>query len=165
MTGFIITDDWLHERCRDVDGCLVWTLAAAHGCDPQARIGGRANAKTILVRRVLWEQVNGRPFPRKSIARCTCGTPLCVHPGHIVAEPRGKALLGRRLPLQHRAHIAAARRLQSNLSDAAVEAIRASTGKLDEVAREWNVDPTYVSAIRLGKARVNYSNAFVGLMR
>jgi hypothetical protein len=151
--------DWLHARCAEVDGCLVWKLAAAHGTEPQARVGHL----TVLVRRMVWELVNGRAFPCNHNARCTCGTDLCVHPDHIQPMSKSKIMVGKALPLTQRAKIAATKRSQSKLSDEAVALIRASKGPIEKVADEFGIDPTYVSQIRLGKARVDYVNPFAGL--
>lgn len=154
--------DWLFARCAEVDGCLVWKLAAAHGTDPQARIGGRGGA-CILVRRVLWELVNERPFPRKHNAGCNCGTALCVHPDHLLAIPKRAYNRGRPLPLLQRAAIAASKRANSDLSEDDVRRIRASTGRLQDTAEEFAIDPTYVSLIRLGKVRRDYSSPYLQL--
>ncbi|MDQ1260605.1 MAG: hypothetical protein QG643_2431 [Pseudomonadota bacterium] len=158
----IITLEWLHARCADVDGCLVWKLAAAHGTDPQTRIGGR-KGKILLVRRLLWQFVHGRPFPRNSIARVECDTPLCVHPDHIIAAAKRDVLKGRALPLQHRMAIATSKRASSHLAQDDIERIRASAAPLAVVAAEHDIDPTYVSAIRLGKVRRDYSNPYLAL--
>lgn len=162
MNAFTLSLDWLHERCAEVDGCLVWKLAAAHGTDPQTRIGGRSG-KTMLVRRIVWETTHGRTFPRNHIARCTCDTDLCVHPDHITAEPKREVLKGRSIPLRHRLAIAATKRAASHLSEEDVSRIRSSTGPLEPTAAEFKIDPTYVSAIRRGKVRRDYRNPFIAL--
>jgi hypothetical protein len=141
---------------------LVWKLAAAHGTDPQARFGGRAG-KIMLVRRVLWEAVHERAFPGRAIARCDCGTHLCVHPDHIIAARKHTVQQGVALPLMHRANIAKAKRARSDLSDAAVAAIRQSVAPLHEDADTHGIDPTYVSLIRRGLARRDYSNPYAAL--
>lgn len=154
--------DWLYARCSEIDGCLVWKRSASHGSDPQATLGGRAGG-TILVRRALWELVNERPFPRNRVARCSCGTDLCVHPDHVIAVKKADLQRGKPLPLSHRAQIAKTKRAQSKLTQANVAYIRRTEGPLEDVANEFGIDPSYVGMIRLGKVRIDYANPFVGL--
>lgn len=160
--NFSLTLEWLHARCADIDGCLRWNLAAAHGTDPQARVGGRAG-QTVLVRRLVWEATHERPLPRNHIARRSCDTPLCVHPDHVLAQHKRDVLAGRSLSLQHRIAIASGRRANSHLSDEDAACIRHSEGPLAEAASAFDIDPTYVSHIRLGKARRDYRNPFFSL--
>jgi hypothetical protein len=157
-----VTLDWLFARCVEVDGCLVWQLAGAHGTDPQAKIGGR-NGRTVLLRRFIWEQVYEKPFPNGKVARCNCGTDMCVHPDHIVALKKNASQIGRPLSFLHRAKLAASRRAKSHLTDADVAEIRASDWTPHALANRFSIDPSYVNYIRSGRSRRDYTNPYAQL--
>jgi hypothetical protein len=163
MIRYELTLDWLHERCAEIDGCLVWQRVASNGSDPQARIGGRRGG-IVPVRRLVWEATNCHSFPRGHIARCNCETPLCVHPDHVVSIHKRDVQKGRKLPLTQRIAIAAGKRASSRLHQEDIERIRTSIGTLAVIAEAEGISPTYASRIRRHEARRDYRSPFLQLV-
>ncbi len=146
--------DWLEARVKDVDGCWVWQQSATNRRQDPC---GRLDDKTILVRRVVWEQVHERKARSDRIARCSCGTHLCVHPDHIVMASRSTPRKGKPITMVHRARISATKRATSKLSDEQVREIRSAPGMNTEIARVHGVNPSYVGHLKRYEARRDFA--------
>lgn len=156
-----ITLDWIYARVVEQDGCLIWNCACGGGNKlPQARIGGVA----LVMRRVMWELVHEKPVPDGRRVSPCCGNTKCIHPDHMRALPINLVFKGVRKSTTHRANIARARRAKSAWSDADIRNIAASTEPLEVVAQQWGMHLSYVSQIRLNKARVDFTNPYLQLL-
>jgi len=151
----MITLDWLHARCREEDGHLIWLGALKDGGAPTAQIDGRA----VSVRRELWTLVHGlSPGVRRTIAGC--GVRACVHPDCIVAVSRSQIQRGVPRSADERMRIAISQRRRFKLTDDDVRAIRASTLTQVELAAQYGISQQSVSLYKTGKVRVDFSNPF-----
>jgi hypothetical protein len=146
--------------------CLRWTAGCCSG-HPAMRWGDK---KSAMVRRVLWEEVNG-PIPPGKILRCTCETPKCVNIEHAkLATYRGVALelgaVGVMSGPVRSARIAAVKRAgkQSRISQDDARTIRESEDKGADLAQRYGISEGTVSKIRLGKVRREFGgNVWQGL--
>ena len=150
-------------KCHDDAGCMIWTGACCNKC-PSIRIG----KKTVLVRRALWEEANGK-IPAGHIAHMKCGTPGCVELEHIrimkystLSKELGAAgvLSGK----ARAAKIAATKRGKSEnmTADIALE-VRSSTAPLRVDAVKYGVSPSLIGKIRRNKAWADFKSPFAGL--
>lgn len=157
-----ITLAWLHERCRDEDGHLIWLGTAANGGrDPRAGIRG----KTINIRRAAWSLAHGGRAPRDDrYVVCGCGVPLCVRPRCMVEVTRSARRSGIKFSPEARARFTRHRRARAKASPEIAAAVRASTESSYAVGRQFGLHPTTVQAIRRGKTWVDHTNPFAGLM-
>jgi hypothetical protein len=156
-----ITLDWVYARVVEQDGCLIWNCACGGGDKlPQARIGGVA----MVMRRVMWELANEKAVPDGRRVSPSCGNSKCIHPDHMRALPINLVFKGVKKTAVHRANIARARRAKSAWSDEDIRAVAASVGPLDAVAQQYGMDRSYVSQIRLNKARVDFTNPYLQLL-
>ena len=152
--------NWLHGRVKeDDDGCLIWAGHITAGGQPQASL----NHKTFLVRRAVWTLVHEFEPSKKLWMTVRCKKHGCVHPDCVVTHTRSDAMKGLSKPLAVRARMSATKRKQSRISEESVAAMRVETGTLAEIAERHNVDLSYVSKLRLGQVRREYSNPFAGL--
>lgn len=157
-----ITKEWLEERCtRNEDGCLVWKryIFVNKGRDvPKAR--PVKDEQPIQVRRMVWKLKTGRAPARTDHIIRTCDTWGCVEPMCLAKRGPADALKGRKLPLEHRAKIAAAQRAigRTSLTLEDVRAIRAAETSIDAEAAVRGVGLTTVAEIRRGTRWREYSN-------
>lgn len=142
---------------------MVWTGACCNKC-PAIRI----DKKTVLVRRVLWEEANGK-IPSGHIAHMSCETPGCVEPEHIrimkhstLSKKLGAAgvLSGK----ARSAKIAATKRGKSEkiTSEIALE-IRNSIEPARVAAIRYGVSQSHVRKIRRNQAWADFKSPFAGL--
>jgi hypothetical protein len=150
-------------KCHDDAGCMVWTGACCNKC-PSIRIGN----KTVLVRRVLWEEENGK-IPAGHVTHMKCGTPGCVAPEHIrimkhstLSKELGAAgvLSGK----ARSAKIASTKRAKSEkiTSEIAME-IRGSADPARVAAVKYGVSPSLIGKIRRNEAWADFASPFAGL--
>lgn len=163
MTLPRITEEWLHERCREEDGCLVWTryIFINKGRDvPKAR--PTKDSQPVQVRRLVWKMRTGRdPKNTDHIIR-TCDTWGCV--SCLAKRGPADALKGKKLPLEHRAKIAAAQRARlSDLTPEMVLQIRAAKS-IEAAAAAAGVGKTTAKEIRQGLRWRDYTNPFAQLL-
>lgn len=145
--------------CKQEGTCKVWIGSLSAGTTPQIRVDGKPKP----VRRVLWEAKHG-PIPEGMKVVSTCGCSLCIH--HLGLRTRGEILeryFAKANNTARIAKIAAARRRNSELSDAAVRQIREEESTGREAAAKHGISFSYASAIRLGKARRELSSPWAGL--
>lgn len=148
----------LRARIVEVGECWQWTGYAAEGRFPQWVIGGKIRP----ARRIVWQSVHGEI--RKGIQiGVRCGCTLCVHPDHLVARTKSKAMSGRKITAAHRASVIAGKRAASKLSIETARAIRASEASNKELGALYGVSHGYVSKIRGGRAWPDMASPFAGL--
>lgn len=156
----------LLAKTQDDAGCHVWNGALCNG-HPAFGMYVDGVRKTLLVRRALWEDRNGK-IPAGHIVRCTCGTPRCV----TCLELTTFAKLGKQLgalgvmggPVRSAA-IARTKRAgpHAKLTDADVARIRNGGETTVLLGRELGIAQATVSKIRLHKLRRDFSSPFAGL--
>lgn len=148
----------LQARVVEVGECWQWTGYAAEGKFPQWVIGGKIRA----ARRIVWEAVHGHI--RKGIQiGVNCGCLLCVHPDHLVARTKSKALRGRKITAAHRASVIAGKRAGSKLNIEIVRAIRASDEPIKILDAMYGLSPGYAAKIRSGERWPDMASPFAGL--
>ncbi len=88
-------DGWLHDHTEQEGDCLIWQgWTSGAGSRPAMALPSPAprqpgtKKKKVLVRRVIWETINGVSLPDHYRTWVKCGHPLCVNPAHIVATTR-----------------------------------------------------------------------------
>jgi hypothetical protein len=155
-----ITLNWLHERVKDEDGCLVWQKCISGNGVPQGYIGG----KVVTVRRFLWNESHEEPCPANMQVRPKCNNPLCVKPSHLRAYPKNEFHKGKAHALPWRNAYAQTARANSRFSDELINEIRDSQEPGRVLAERHGMSETYVSRIRRGKARQDYTNPYLQLM-
>lgn len=148
----------LQARTIEEGDCLLWMGYAVEGKFPQWRVGD----KLYPARRVVYEMTHGY-VPKKLQIGTTCGCALCVHPDHLVARSRSKALRGKPLDLARKLKIAQTKRARSALSIDDVRAIRASTAPGVEIDAQYGFSAGFASRIRLGLVWRDYAAFGAGL--
>lgn len=153
----------IQHRTRDDAGCAVWRFSCCSG-HPAMRHEG----KTMLVRRVIWQDEHGEIEPGK-IIRMTCETPKCVNPEHMTLTTFQKlakqmGALGKMSGPIRSAKIAATKRDKyAKLTPADVHEIRSSDAKGRDMAKKFNVDEKHISRIRLNHCWRQFSSPWAGL--
>lgn len=152
----------LLERTEEFGDCKLWTGALIHGKAPVITIDDK---KVYVKRRVM--ALLGRNVEHKCVTS-DCTNKLCIEPAHLVVTTKGgiarrTAASGALSTPLCGAKVAAALRAKSKLSQAAVQAIRASDKPVIELAAENNISESYVYMIRRGDFRKDYSSPFAGL--
>lgn len=151
----------LIDRTRDDAGCAVWMQACCNG-HPAFRKDG----KTKLVRRAIWEDLNGQ-IPEGQVIRMTCETVKCVRPEHMelttyrkIAKDCGK--LGLMSGKTRSAKIAATKQAKySTLTKEQVNEIKNSPQTGRHFAKKYCISENLVSKIRTGKTWKDWSNPFM----
>lgn len=152
----------LKERTIEDGDCWEWQGYCANGTPSVCHQG-----KMISVRR-LFTQLLGNTV-REGYYIPKCGNGLCVNPEHItyndpkqhMKKANRKALKSptRRLKIQIHKRATAAK-----LTQEMADEIRCSEGPSRVIAEKYGVNKSVVCRIRTGKAWVNLSNPFAGLM-
>jgi hypothetical protein len=173
--------EWLKARVTEDDsGCWVWNGFITKGGQPQCRITIEPKVSaTMLVRRLVAKMSFNPTAKFKSAAAfmrnrqagalttCSWG---CCHPDHVRMRTKVQAMKPRRgkpLPLSHKMRISAARRKNSNISDADIRRMMLDERPGNHVAAEYGVHPSYVPHVRTGKLRAFSTmgnNLFSGLL-
>jgi hypothetical protein len=152
----------LKERTIEDGDCWEWQGYCANGTPSVFHAG-----KMIAVRR-LFTQLLGNTV-REGYYVPKCGNGLCVNPDHTtyndpkqhMKKANRKALKSptRRLKIQiHK------RATNAKLTQEMADEIRCSEGPSRIIAEKYGVNKSVVCRIRAGKAWVNLSNPFAGLM-
>lgn len=159
-----IAEELLSLAVEDGD-CLIWTRGCSNG-HPATKVNG----KNVLVRRAIWEDMNGPIEPGK-ILRCTCGSKKCINPEHT--EKTTYQRLAKQLgaigvmsgPVRS-AKIAATKRAgpTAKLTDSDVARIRSSNETGRVLALELGVNEKTISRVRLGQVRKDYRSPWGGLL-
>jgi len=124
--------------------CKVWPHGRTAKGYGQVRVAGR----WWRVHRLVYEHLHG-PLQPGEVVRHSCDNPPCAEGSHLLGgtpadnttdrDERGRAAVGEAHP-------------RALLTEAAVRAIRASTGTQAEVAAQYGVDRSVVGRIRSGVA-------------
>lgn len=143
--------------------CLVWKGGCCNG-HPAMRKDG----KTVLVRRVLWQEQNG-DIPPGHIVRMTCECKKCIEPAHMVCTTHQKlakqmgALGVMSGPVRSAAIARAKRKTHAILTDEAVADIRTEKEFGYVYAERYGVSAGHVSKVQKHKARRDFGSPFAGL--
>jgi len=150
-----ITFEILKANTVEEGDCLLWTGHAEGGKFPRY---GR-----ITVRRALWTLVHDGE-PRGLQVGCKCGTLLCVHPDHLVARSKSKALRGIPKSQATRARITLTKRQTTGkLTMELVREIRASGDKCRELDRKYGLSAGKAWKIRNNLIWKDGANPFAAL--
>jgi hypothetical protein len=145
-------------RTKEEGDCLLWNGYACDGKFPQWRIDGKLH----VVRRLIWELTRGPLEPGFQVGvKCRCD--LCVHPDHLVARTKAKAMAHVPLAPDRRLRIAMARRAKSSLSMDVIREIRTSTESGNVIEQRLGLKTGYASRIRTGRVWADHSSPFAGL--
>lgn len=160
-----LSAEWILQRAHD-DGAghLIWTQYSQRG-HPKANWGAAYGIGPFNVRRAIWRCMTGHD-PGSRVVRNSCGVENCIEPACLECAPRSRLLAGRKVPMPHRAAIAAARRAQGPLSATDAEAIRRAAGMeaQEATAARLGVCQGTVHNIQAGKSWRDYRSPFEGLM-
>lgn len=156
--------DMIGSRCDEVGECWIWKGAL----DGHGRPQKRHNGKTVYVRRLVRELVDGQPVPADKVVPASCGCRQCVSPHcSSVTTTRQKAVMAAKRGVYNNpaklAKMALTRRAKSHISDELVEQIRSAEGPCSRIAAETNVSLSHVKAIRNMTARKPINSPFAGL--
>lgn len=80
----MLTRKQMAKTVRTGDGHLLWNGGRANG-RPAIKRGSR----TVYLKRVLWEEVNG-PIPAGAVVISTCGERVCIEPSHLALARPGR---------------------------------------------------------------------------
>jgi hypothetical protein len=80
----MLTPRVMSRTTRTPDGHLLWTGGLANG-----RPATKHNGKTVYVKRLVWEEVNG-PIPEGAVVISTCGERTCIEPSHLALSAPGR---------------------------------------------------------------------------
>lgn len=156
-----ISVDWLLGRVRDNgDGCLIWTGFSQNG-DPKATKGN--NGVPYNVRRAIWKSMTGKTPPKNFCIVNKCGAENCVAPECLQLVQRGKLLAGRVLPKDQKIKLALIARAKSNLTQEALQDIKAGQETQEVLGTKHGISQSMVSMIQLGKAWADLTSPFAGL--
>lgn len=147
----------LEGRVEEEGNCLLWTGAFC----TRGPVVTVAQVQYSL-RKIVWEQKNGTPFPAEKVATVSCGNPRCLE--HVQAKTWSQ-LNSRPTSISHRMRTALARRKGSKLTDEAVSDIRYGSDKPPEAAARHGCSVAYVYMIRRDHSRKDYSSPFRGLFK
>lgn len=155
--------DYIKDRTIEEGDCFVWQHSCVNG-HPAMRQG----QKTVLVRRILWQQTHG-DIPKTKVVRCTCGESKCVNIEHMelmtyaqIAKIEGAR--GKMSDHSRSAKIAATKRKLTGLTIEQVREIRSSPKSGVALAEELGFSQNKISKIRLHKCwREFHGNPFAGL--
>lgn len=144
--------------------CMPWSgkfFKARQG--PVVHLDG----KEFVLRRVIYEAHTGKRLAQAESVRPSCGEADCIHPQHLVKEPRNKQLIGRaRLP-STRAKLARAQQAKAPYSMSEVQALRARCirGELTRVAAAKSLGVSVETMERMvnGQAWRDFSNPYQSL--
>lgn len=152
------------SKFYEEDGsCLIWKGGCCNG-----HPATRHNGKTVLVRRLLWQELHGE-IPAGHIVRMTCECKKCIEPTHMKCttyQRLGKELGAKGImsgPVRSAAIQRTKRKTQGKLTIEAVRAIRASDETTVALAVRYGVAQAHISKVRKHKCQIDYQSPFTGL--
>lgn len=153
----------IKARTIEVGECWEW-----QGCFTKSGIPIMYHeGERTTVRRVVYQLKYGKKAPQTFVVSTSCGNYRCVCENHIRSVPRAKMLEKTRANTNHALRAAkiaeTKRRTEAKLTPAQVQMIRESGESNIALASQLGVHHSLLSAIRNGKAWVDYSNPFAGL--
>ena len=162
-----LTDDdrlqWIKNRCKPVDGCMVWTGYVDPRRGPVVRFGDES---PIPARRVVW-QIKRGPLGFQQTVRVRPGCDdACVEYAHMVLGRREDSAKGRNITVLQRSRIASAQQVRSGKLDwDKVREIRASSDSDQEAATRHGVSKATIGQIRRGDTWREFGGMFTSLMQ
>lgn len=154
----------IRAKCIDDAGCWLWQGTTSASGMPRMCYEGKPDQ---IVRRLIERHRTGQPIPPGVVVSPTCGNPMCVNPDHLKARTiaEARAAAAERGAYLNRARMrksALTKRARSRITDETIAAIKAAKNS-PEAARLTGVSVSYAWSIRVGRARQDYSNPFIGL--
>lgn len=155
---------WIWDRCHADGDCLIWDGAVAQNSGPA--VTSPFTGRTAPARRVLMQAL-GMDIAGK-MATTTCGNPLCMERGHLIAwtrkELQQRTGKGLSVNVLRSAKLAEVARRRSYLTMEVVRDIRASGLRATDAAKRWNIPlQTAARVIRHDSWREYAGNPFAGL--
>ena len=154
----------LADRTQEDGACLIWKGGCCNG-----HPATRHNGKTVLVRRLLWQELHGE-IPAGHIVRMTCECKKCIEPAHMkcTTYQRLAKQLGALGVMSGPVRSAAIQKAKRNskqckLTLDAVRAIRASDETTIVLAARYGVAQAHISKVRKHKCQIDYQSPFTGL--
>ena len=136
---------WLEAHVDHEDGsaCLAWPFGCTGGGGAAVKVDGRQRPAA----RVMCERRHGpAPTPEHEAAHsCGKGHEGCVNPNHLRWATPSENQQDR---LIHGTHGRGERGGRATLTEAAVRSIRASTSRGRDLAEQYGVDVSTISAVR-----------------
>jgi hypothetical protein len=80
----MLTPRQMMKTERTADGHLLWKGGLANG-----RPAVKQGSKTVYVKRLLWEEMNG-PIPEGLVVVSACGERTCIEPSHLALSKPGR---------------------------------------------------------------------------
>lgn len=152
------------SMCHDEGECWIWAGATNPSGIPLIRSGRSSQS----ARRLVYIATTGAVLTSRDHVRAKCGEKLCVCPDHafvqdvaVARKAQGKA--GQYSTITMRISRAHSGRKRAKLTHADHEAIRSSNAKQDDLAAEYGVHRSYISAIQRGAVSFAHPTPFAGL--
>ncbi len=153
-------------RCKEIGECWEWATPLTSEATrryPSMRLNG----KVINPRRVAYEFYRGRLLKPEEKLTPICDNPYCLNPEHMKVQSLTQALqragrLGKLSAVSAKKLAVARQRAKLDLQ--AAREIRLSDESGPVLAARYGVDKSMISAVRLGKCWIDYTNPFAGLM-
>jgi hypothetical protein len=163
--------EYIRLRCRQDDDCWLWMGHKKHGTLPtvwfrRPDLSGAIKDFELHVRQlVVWLKKGKRPRGfLHEVYRPSCGHDDCVNPAHMKRHTKSE-MASRPATVLQRANIAKARRKQSKIPDEVVQEIKEADGPGRDIAEKYGISQQYVSMIKRGLYRREYTaNPFAGLL-
>jgi len=149
------------------DDCWSWAGYVTKDNIPAITRIKDGRKTSLSGRRWVYEAATGEVLTKSQIVIVKCGNPRCLNPDHlrkILNSTYRKTLpisASTRVARLRGAKKAGAKHAKLSMEKAAY--IRASEKNNTDLAKEFNVTSALISAVRLNKLWVNYSNPFSGL--
>jgi len=130
-----------------MSGCWIWlgTLDKdGYGKTTHSRDGLK---RDVRAHRLVYELLVG-PIPHGALLRHSCDNPCCVNPDHLCVGTHQDNVadrVGRGRTSRGDTHVCA------KLTSDQVRAIRAATGRLTDIAKQFNITDSHAYLIRSGR--------------
>lgn len=153
--------------------CMLWQggMAKKYPVLQEQDASRPHGQRQVHVRRKVFELAKGKPAPAgpRYVLVATCGKERCVAEGCLEVLTKAKRI--RQVAAQgvfqtpaFRAAVAEGRRRNSDVDEATVAEIRASTEPGRVLAARHGLSPGYVYAIKRGQHRRDYRSPFAALV-
>lgn len=158
------TVELIKSRTIECGDCWEWQGYIGNG-SPQVSHAG----KMVTVRGIL-AQLLGKPLASSLFWSAKCGNPKCVNPEHLIGRNKRQHALFMNAQTNYKdpillSKMRKAAQSRSKITPEIAEVFRTDPRQCRELAREYGVSHALVSRVRRGKAWVQPSNVWAGLMR